>query len=305
MTVVYHSGPDMEASSTEFSVFRGGLGVAREIGPNVLAFGKFDGLHVGHRELIARSAQAAQRLGLPFGVATFERHPYSHLRPGSAPPLLTGLAQKLRLFREAGARFAALFSADSSVLGVSAEDFTKAVLRDRMTTRVVVVGESFQFGRGGAGDISTIHRLAPTTGVDGVEVGTVTVAGLPVSASRIRARLATGDIDLVNELLGRPYEVPGTVTVADRVSAMVAASAGRALPGPGIYSARILVTCRRHDPALCCRVEVDRTDADDPRLVARWVEREMRGPPPRGPVILTFDAKLSDNPSRRTRQPGA
>ena len=290
MTVVDQSGPRMEAGTTQFSVFRGGRGVAREIGPNVLAFGKFDGLHLGHCELLARTAQVAHRLGLPFGVATFERHPYSYLRPGSAPPLLTGLAQRLRWFRDAGARFAVLFSADSSVLGVSAEDFTNAVLYGKMSTRVVVVGKSFQFGRGGAGGISTIHRLAPKTGLDGIEVGTVTMAGLPVSASRIRAGLAAGDIDLVNELLGRPYEVPGIVQVADRVSATVSAPARRALPGPGVYTARIQPGRRRSEPSLQCRFEVHR--ADHPRLVARWVEREMRGPPPLGPVIVTFDAKL-------------
>ena len=97
---------------------RRATGRPQTIGANVVAFGKFDGVHLGHRALLARSAQTAYRLGLPYGVATFERHPYSHLRPGSSPPVLTGVAQKLRLFREAGARFVVLLAADPTVLGV-------------------------------------------------------------------------------------------------------------------------------------------------------------------------------------------
>ena len=77
-----------------------------------------------------------------------------------------------------------------------------------MTTKILVVGTQFRFGRGGAGGISTIRKLVAATGLDGVGVGTVEVAGLPVSASRIRARLAAGDVDHANELLGRRTRSP-------------------------------------------------------------------------------------------------
>ena len=281
----------MQAGLPEFSVFRGGHGVARTVGANVVAFGKFDGLHLGHRALLARSAQTAYRLGLPFGVATFERHPFSHLRPGSSPPVLTGLGQKLQLFREAGVRFVVLFAADPTVLGVPAEDFASSVLQDRMATRVVVVGKNFQFGRDGTGGISTIRKLVAATGLDGVEVETVEVAGLPVSASRIRASLAAGDIDQANELLGRSYEVPGRVDVADRVSASVLISPWRAVPAPGSYTATIRPGRQRSSQVLHGRVDLHRDDADSRHLTAQWIDTEMRGPPRPGPVLVTFGAE--------------
>ena len=229
----------MDAVPSNFSVFRGGHGVAKVFGPNVVAFGKFDGVHLGHRALVARAAQSARRLGWPYGVATFERHPYTYLRRGNVPPALTGLGEKLRLFREVGVRFVVLFAADSSVLGVPAEEFARNVLRGRLGTKVVVVGQNFQFGRGGAGGISTIRGLVAATGLDGVEAATVEVAGRPVSATRIRNCLAEGDITLANKLLGRPYEVLGRVVGIASASASILVPVSRAVPAPGSYPATI------------------------------------------------------------------
>src|SRR2546428_14061267 len=88
---------------TGFRVLRGADGVAGALGPNIVAFGKFDGLHLGHRALLDRAARASHRLGLPYGAVTFTRHPEAYLRRGPVPPALTSLTEKLRLFRAAGA----------------------------------------------------------------------------------------------------------------------------------------------------------------------------------------------------------
>jgi hypothetical protein len=159
-----------------------------------------------------------------------------------------------------------------------------------MATRVVVVGKNFQFGRDGTGGISTIRKLVAATGLDGVEVGTVEVAGLPVSASRIRARLAAGDVDHANELLGRAYEVPGRMDAADRFSASVLISPWRAVPAPGSYDATIRPGHHRAGPLLHGRVEVHREKAGSHHLIARWTDSEMSGTPRLGPVLVTFGA---------------
>jgi riboflavin kinase/FMN adenylyltransferase len=220
-----------------FRVFRGAEGVREVFGPTVVAFGKFDGVHVGHRALLARAAASARRLGLPHGAVTFERHPHAHLRGGRVPAALTSLADRLRLLRDAGAAFVVLLPTDGSVLGMPAEDFARDVLRVRMGVRLVVVGENFRFGRGGVGDIVTLRRLVSATGVDGVEVGMTAVGGEAVSATRIRTCLARGDIPSATELLGRPYDVLGRVCTSERASATVRVSADRALPAPGCYQA--------------------------------------------------------------------
>ena len=179
-----------------FRVFREADGVAELLGATVVAFGKFDGVHRGHRALLDRALAAGRRMSLATGAVTFERHPHAHLRDGRVPPALTGLADRLRLLRDAGAAFVVLLPTDATVLGLAAEDFAREVLRDRMAVRLVVVGENFRFGRGGAGDIGTLRRLVSVTGLDGVELGMVSVAvswcRRPGSASTWPAATSTG-----------------------------------------------------------------------------------------------------------------
>jgi len=218
-----------------FQVFRGADGVAERLGATVVAFGKFDGVHRGHRALLDRALGSGRRMGLPTGAVTFVRHPHAYLR-GETPPALTGLADRLRLLRDAGAAFVVLLPTDATVLGLAAEDFARDVLRDRMGVRLVVVGGNFRFGRGGAGDVVTLRRLVSVTGLDGVELGMVTVGGEAVSASRIREHLARGDVGRAAELLGRPYDVTGRL---DGEAALIRIAPSSAVPAPGSYRVSI------------------------------------------------------------------
>ena len=226
----------MGTAQRSFRVFRGADGVEAAFGPSVVAFGKFDGVHLGHRALLERAAAAGRRLGLPHGAVTFERHPYAHLRDGHVPPMLTGLADKLRLLCEAGAHFVVLFPTDATVL--SAEDFARDVLRDRMGVRLVVVGDNFRFGQGGRGGIRTLRRLVSVTGMDGVEIGMISIGGEVASATRIREHLARGDVTRAAELLGRPYEVFGRLDDSWSPAGVVVAAA-RAVPALGRYRGSI------------------------------------------------------------------
>lgn len=227
----------MVTGTRTFRVFRGANGVAETLGATVVAFGKFDGVHIGHQALLRRAVEAGRRLGLPAGAATFERHPHAHLRGGRQPPALTGLADRLRLLREAGAAFVVLLPADATVLGLPAEDFARSVLRDRMGVRLVVVGQNFRFGRGGAGDVVTLRRLVSVTGLDGVEIGMIAVEGEAVSATAIRTHLARGDVGRAAALLGRPYDVVGRLDPGP--GGLVRVPASRAVPAPGRYRASL------------------------------------------------------------------
>jgi riboflavin kinase/FMN adenylyltransferase len=226
------------AGPRTFRVFRGADGTVEALGATVVAFGKFDGVHRGHRALLDRALAAGRRLGLPVGAATFERHPYAHLRGSGVPPALTGLADRLRLLCSAGAAFVVLFPADETVLGLAPEDFARDILCDRMGVRLIVVGKNFRFGRGGAGDVGTLRRLVSVTGLDGVEIEMATVDGEVVSSSRIREHLAAGDVRRAGELLGRAYDVVGR-TEGERPSTVVGVPAGRAVPASGRYRASV------------------------------------------------------------------
>jgi FAD synthase len=247
-----------------FQVFRGADGVAELLGASVVAFGKFDGVHLGHRALLDRALGAGRRMGLPTGAVTFVRHPHAYLR-GETPPALTGLADRLRLLRGAGAAFVVLLPTDATVLGLAAEDFAREVLRDRMGVRLVVVGGNFRFGRGGAGDVTTLRRLVSVTGLDGVELGMVSVGGEAVSATRIREHLARGDVDRAADLLGRLHDVTGRL---DGTASLIRIAPTSAVPAPGRYRASIgpfrpggdrttaVVALRSfEDGALCVKVE--------------------------------------------------
>jgi riboflavin kinase / FMN adenylyltransferase len=252
-----------------FPVYRGPDGVAAALGPSVVAFGKFDGVHLGHRALLDRAAAAGYRLGLPHGAATFERHPYAHLRRDRVPPMLTGLGERLRLLCEAGARFVVLFPADASVLGIPAEDFARDVLRDRMGVRLVVVGKNFHFGRGGAGDVGTLRRLTSVTGLDGVEIDMADTGGEVISSSRIREHLAHGDVARANALLGRPHEVVGRTEETGGSSALVLVSPTRAVPATGTYRTSVS-SARLSTPRCRALTTVHPPDGGLHRLEVEW-----------------------------------
>lgn len=227
------------AAADGFRVFRGGGGVGRSVGPSVVAFGKFDGVHLGHRELLDRAAASARRLGLPSGAVTFERHPQEFLRRGPVPLALTSLTEKLRLLRAAGPRFVVLLPTDASVLTVTAAEFAQHTLSAVMSVRLVVVGLGFRFGHRAGGGVGTIRELSSVAGIDGVEVGTVEVAGGSVSSTRVRAALRDGDVQLAAMLLGRHFEATGLRHALGPSTERFVVPVHRAVPAPGRYAGRV------------------------------------------------------------------
>ena len=279
----------MKTAPRSFRVFRGTDGLEAAFGPSVVAFGKFDGVHLGHRALLDRAAAAGRRLGLPHGAVTFERHPHAHLRGGHVPPMLTGLGDKLRLLCEAGAQFVVLFPTDATVLGLSAEDFARDVLRDRMGVRLVVVGDNFRFGRGGSGGIVTLRRLVAVTGMDGVEIGMISVGGEVASATRIREHLARGDVARAAELLGRPFEVLGRLDDGQSTASVVV-SAARAVPAAGRYRGSV-AAARSAEGRSNALITVRESVGEPHHLGVVWPEDGAPHPAQGGAVRIMFEGK--------------
>jgi riboflavin kinase/FMN adenylyltransferase len=176
-----------------------------------VSIGTFDGLHLGHRALIARAVERARAEGLAAVVVTWDRHPVATLRPGHAPPLLTSLQRKIELFESLGVDVVAVLAFDTELSSWPPERFASEVLASGLMARAVIVGQGWRFGHKAAGDVATLTRLGDELGFDVDALDLVAAGGGTVSSSRIRAVVAAGDVELAAALLGRRFDVDGVV----------------------------------------------------------------------------------------------
>ncbi|HXQ18033.1 MAG TPA: bifunctional riboflavin kinase/FAD synthetase [Acidimicrobiales bacterium] len=212
-----------------------------------VTIGAYDGVHLGHRFVIAQLQRQAAGLGLATVVVTFDRHPAMVVRPESAPRLLTDLPQKLELLAECGVDRTLVVPFDEGRSNESAEDFVRSTLVGALGARLVVVGEDFHFGHGRKGNVALMRELGTAHGfvVSGVALAKLGRDG-PVSSTRIRQLLGNGDVLGAAELLGRPHQVRGEVVAGERrgarllgfPTANVVVPGEIALPADGVYAGR-------------------------------------------------------------------
>lgn len=214
---------------------------------SVVTVGNFDGVHLGHADVIARTVWRARAIGANAAALTFVPHPVRVLARGRAPARLTPLERKLELMAEAGLDLAILFPFDRRLAALTAEEFAGRMLRDGVRASAVVVGDGFRFGAGRAGDVELLAAIGPELGFEVEAVPPVMLEGQAVSSSRIRGVLVEGGVELAARLLGRPHEVGGVVVGGDRRGREIGfptANLGglRAmLPGTGVYACTVRV----------------------------------------------------------------
>ena len=184
-----------------------------------VSIGVYDGVHIGHRVVLARLAEQARQDDLSTAVVTFDKHPALVTRPESAPKLLTTLEQKLELLDEAGIDYVYLVEFTEERAQTTAGEFFRNVFVDGVRAKAIVVGEDFHFGRGREGNVKLLHREGRGRGIDvtGLELVRVNAdSAEPVSSTAIRRKLAGGDIRAANAMLGRRFEIRGPVIEGDR-----------------------------------------------------------------------------------------
>jgi len=211
----------------------------------VATIGAFDGVHLGHLYLIEKVKAEAAETGALAAVVTFDRHPASVVRPGSAPLLLTALGQKLELFEAAGVDLALVLEFDAQRAAQSAASFVEEVLVGYLRARAVIVGHDFHFGRGREGDVALLQRMGARSGLDvtGLRLATSGPGGEPVSSTRVRRLLAAGDVRGAAALLGRWQRLQGVVCHGDKrgrelgfPTANLAVGREMQLPADGVYA---------------------------------------------------------------------
>jgi riboflavin kinase/FMN adenylyltransferase len=177
----------------------------------VVAMGNFDGVHLGHRAVIAAALQMARAHGRQALALTFEPHPRRYFSPNTPQFRLTDESAKLRLLAGTGLAGAVVMTFDKSRAETSAQDFIHHELIERLGVGGIAVGYDFHFGKGRVGSPSLLVNEAPRLGIEVDVQPHVDIAERPVSSSAIRMALAEGQIEDANQMLGGPWFVTSEV----------------------------------------------------------------------------------------------
>ena len=219
----------------------------------VVAIGNFDGVHRGHRAVIAVAMGRAGTLHRPAAALTFEPHPRAFFNPGAPLFRLTDEAAKLRLLASTGLDGAVVLTFDAALASLTAEEFVERILVERLAVSGAVIGFNFHFGMHRAGSPDFLVAEGRKRGFTVDVVPRFEDGGRPVSSGPIREALAAGRLDQAAEFLGYPWFVSGTVIHGDKrgrelgfPTANLRLDAGCGLRH-GIYAVRAAVGARRYD----------------------------------------------------------
>jgi riboflavin kinase / FMN adenylyltransferase len=179
--------------------------------PTAVTIGNFDGVHLGHQQILRRLVERAEKSDWMSAVLTFFPHPARVLRPEQAPPLLATLDQRLAAFGAAKIDATLVLNFDRELAQVTAADFVKRYLLETMRAKAVLVGETFRFGHRQAGDVNLLRELGKRWGFEVDVVPPVTIEGIAVSSTAVREAVRDGRMEDARKLLGRPYALAGQI----------------------------------------------------------------------------------------------
>jgi riboflavin kinase / FMN adenylyltransferase len=176
------------------------------------ALGNFDGLHLGHKQVL----HAARVSGYPFSLMTFSPHPRQYFKTHTQPFRLTPLSCQIRIAKELGVERVYVVPFDASLVKMSPDEFVRQILVERAGVLRLAVGENFRFGANRAGDVAVLKSLATPYGIDVTKVPLQSLSGEIVSSSSVREALESGRPEKAAQLLGRWFEISGTVEHGDK-----------------------------------------------------------------------------------------
>lgn len=246
------SGADGSAIRTGGAaiVYRGTEELPPDFGPSVAAIGNFDGVHLGHQDILAGAVKEARELGARAVAVSFDPHPEQVLRPASAPRLITPLPERLRLLAATGVDAVLLLHFDRELAALEAGEFVRRVLVDALGVRGVHEGRSFRFGHGARAGVEELARFGAEFGFEVRVHEAVRVRGLEVCSSAIRALVAAGDVRRARWMLGRPFAIRSSPArgrgIGSRlqVPTVNLAPYDALLPAFGVYVTRLRVDGR-------------------------------------------------------------
>jgi riboflavin kinase/FMN adenylyltransferase len=221
-----------------------------------LAIGFFDGVHLGHQQIIRQTITDARQHDAVALVTTFDNHPNSVVAPDRVPPLIYSLPQKLRAIESLGADSLLLIHFDHAFSQQTGEAFIRRLARDLGQIQSICVGANFVFGHKRGGNVSLLKQLGAELGFVVHGLAAVSLDGEAVSSTRIREAVQAGDLDAVSQMLGRAYSIAGVVIPGDRLGRELGFPTanldvqGLALPPNGVYAVHAQIAGQRHRAVL-------------------------------------------------------
>jgi len=206
-----------------------------------LAIGFFDGVHLGHQQIIRQTIADARQHDALALVITFDRHPNTIVAPDRMPPLIYSLPQKLGAVESLGADTLLLIHFDEQFSRQPGENFIRSLARDLGKIQSLCVGADFVFGRQRGGNVTLLKKLGGELGFIVHGLAEISLDGQVVSSTRIREAIRAGDFDAASQMLGRPYAISGCVIAGDGVGRKLGFptanldAAGLVLPPNGVY----------------------------------------------------------------------
>jgi riboflavin kinase/FMN adenylyltransferase len=210
--------------------------------PACLAIGFFDGVHLGHQQVIKQTIADARQHEAVAVIITFDRHPNSVVAPNRIPALIYSLPQKLRAIAATGADSLLLIHFDEAFSRTPAEDFIRSVARDLGRIQSLCVGANFVFGHKRSGNVSLLQTLGEQMKFTVHGLAAVSLDGKAVSSTRIREAISAGDLDAAGQMLGRSYALAGTVIRGEQMGRRLGFPTanldvtGLVLPPNGVYA---------------------------------------------------------------------
>jgi len=218
------------------------LGEVKPERPMVLSIGVFDGVHLGHRALIAETVRQARETGALAGMVTFAGHPRQVLGKHKELPHLTSLEQRVRLLESAGVDRVITLSFTNELASLPASDFIELLIK-HLSMKGLVIGPDFALGKGREGNIETLKTLGKKLGFQVTVVRTLLKNGHKVSSTIIRKAMAESDMARVHDLLGRYFSLEGQVVKGEGRGASLGIptanqeiAPNQALPADGVYA---------------------------------------------------------------------
>ena len=233
---------------------------ANELNPGgrrvCLAIGFFDGVHLGHQQIIRQTLTDARQHEAIALVITFDRHPNSVVAPSRAPPLIYPLPRKLRVIESLGADTLLLIHFDKAFSEQTGEAFIRGLARDLGHIQSLCVGANFVFGHKRGGNVELLRKLGAELKFTVHGMAAVSLDGRAVSSTRIREAIRAGDLDRVSQMIGRAYSLAGPVIRGDGLGHQLGFptanldATGLVLPPHGVYAVLAEVEGKTHRAVL-------------------------------------------------------